>query len=338
MLPSELPLAAAPMAGGPSTPELVAAVADAGGYGFLAGGYLTAGQLHDTIAAARALTPWPLGVNLFVPSSPSDPAAVVAYSELVGPEAERLGVTLGDPRWEDDHYGEKVDVLRAAQVHLVSFTFGCPSEDDIDRLHAADVLVAVTVTCAAEALVADAAGADSLVVQGTEAGGHQGAFVDRSPNRVPLLDALGHVRDVSRLPLIAAGGVATGGDAAAALASGAVAVAIGTALLCAPEAGTSALQRRALLGRQFDDTVVTRAYTGRFARGLANRFALAYGHAAPDAYPEVHHLTRPLRAAAIRADDPEVPSLWAGTGWRTAMAEPAGTILRRIADDARRAQ
>ena len=166
------------MAGGPSTPALTAAVADAGGYGFVAAGYLSADGLHEAIAMTRALTGAPFGVNLFVPAAPGDPTEIAAYAATLQGEAERLGVALGEPRWEDDAYEAKLDVAQSNRVHLVSFTFGCPTADIVDRLHGADIQVAVTVTSTLEADLAADAGTDLLIVQGTEAGGHQGRFAD----------------------------------------------------------------------------------------------------------------------------------------------------------------
>jgi nitronate monooxygenase len=333
-LPSELPVVQAPMAGGTSTPALTAAVANAGGYGFVAAGYLTAEGLREAIATTRMLTGAPFGVNLFVPSSSGDPAEVAVYAAALQSEAERLGVALGEPRWEDDAYAAKLDVVESTHVHLASFTFGCPTPQIVHRLHRADVQVAVTVTSVLEAQLAADAGADLLTVQGTEAGGHQGSFADLEPNHSPLLSLIAQVREATDVPLIGTGGVMTGPDAAAVLGAGAIAVQLGTALLCTPEAGTSAPYRQALLGGRYPDTILTRAYSGRFARGLANRFALDHDGQAPQAYPEVHHLTRPLRAAAILAGDTSVPNLWAGTGWRQLTAEPAATIVRRIAEEA----
>jgi nitronate monooxygenase len=336
-LPSELPIVQAPLAGGPSTPALTAAVSDAGAFGFVAGGYLSAEALDDTVATTRTLTGAPFGVNLFVPSDPGDAAAVAAYAVTLEPEAERLGVGLGEPRWEDDGYGAKLEVVEAARVHLVSFTFGSPTSEIVDRLHSAGVQVAVTVTSVGEARLAADTGADLLVVQGTEAGGHQANFAALDSNHRALLSTLAEIRDTTSVPLIGTGGVMTGRDAAAVLAAGATAVQLGTALLCAPEAGTSAPHRQALLDGRYPDTILTRAFTGRYARGLANRFALEHDAQAPQAYPEVHHLTRPLRAAATRAGDTSVPNLWAGTGWRQVTTEPAASIIRRIAADAERA-
>jgi nitronate monooxygenase len=335
ILPSELPIVQAPMAGGPSTPELTAAVSDAGGYGFLAAGYLSADALREAIATTRTLTGAPFGVNLFVPSTPGDPAEVAAYAAILQPEAERLGVALGDGRWEDDGNHAKLDVVLSSRVHLVSFTFGYPSSEIVDRLHRAGIEVAVTVTSVFEAQLAANVGSDLLAVQGTEAGGHQGSFADLKANEIPLLSLLSEIGETTEVPLIGTGGVMTGSDASAVLGAGAIGVQLGTAFLCTPEAGTSVPYRKALLDALYPDTILTRAYSGRFARGLANRFALEHDGQAPQAYPEVHHITRPLRAAATLAGDTSVPNLWAGTGWRRLTTEPAATIVRRIAADAR---
>jgi nitronate monooxygenase len=319
------------MAGGPSTPDLTAAVSAAGGFGYVAAGYLSPDALRTVLDRTRALTAAPIGVNVFVPGPRDvDDDAIAAYATALQPEAERLGVALGEPRWDDDAYEAKLALLAGAGVHTVSFTFGCPAPDAISRLHSADVRVAVTVTSADEALTAAGAGADSLVVQGAEAGGHQGTFVAGALNRTPLLEALTAVRGAVDLPLVAAGGIMSGSDAAAALDAGAATVQLGTALLCTPQAGTSAPYRRALLDHRYPDTVITRAFSGRWARGLANRFAREHADA-PNGYPQVHHLTRPLRAAAARADDPDVPNLWAGTGWRAVTTGDAAAVVGRVA-------
>ena len=324
-LPNELPILQAPMAGGPSTPALTAAVSRAGGLGFLAAGYLTPDQLRATLADTRRLTGEPVGVNVFCPSIPAPAAPVEAYAQLLQPESDRLGVPLGDPRWEDDHYADKLELVAAERVPMVSFTFGCPEADAVEALHAAGCSVVVTVTSSGEAELAEQAGADLLAVQGTEAGGHQASFLERVPNVRPLAELLEDVRSSVTLPMVASGGIMSGSEGAAALRGGAVGVQLGTAFLCCPEAGTSALYRRALLEGTYADTVLTRAFSGRYARGLANRFAVTYSDAAPEAYPEVHHLTRPLRTAATRAGDPGTPNLWAGHGVACRDIRPGAT-------------
>ena len=329
----ELPIVQAPMAGGPSTPELTAAVATAGGFGFLAGGYLTPDQLVATIARTRARSDRPFGVNLFLPSEPSGRAPVRRYAERIRPEADRLGVALGDPRWDDDAVGDKLEVVASERVPMVSFTFGCPDPASVERLHLADCRVAVTVTSPGEALAAEAVGADLLVVQGTEAGGHQASFLGPGPNTRPLSALLEELRGSTALPLVASGGIMTGARGAEVMRLGAVGIQLGTVFLCADEAGTSDTYRRALLDGTYHDTVLTRAFSGRYGRGLANEFAVTYLDDAPEAYPEIHHLTRPLRAAATRAGDPSTPNLWAGTGWRAVTPGPASVIVARIASE-----
>ena len=329
LVPSRLPLVQAPMAGGPSTPELAAAVSAAGGFGYVAGGYLSPDDLRQALDRTRALTDAPIGVNLFVPGSREvDDDAISRYAEQLAPEAERLGVALGEPDWDDDAFDAKVDLLGSAGVHTVTFTFGAPPTSVVRRLRAAGVLVGVTVTSAADAEVAAERGADLLVVQGTEAGGHQGTFDPVEPNRTPLLGALAAIAPLG-LPMLAAGGIMSARDVREALDAGAVAAQVGTALLCTREAATSAPYRRALLDGRYDDTVVTRAFSGRWARGLANRFAVEHPEA-PGGYPQVHHLTRPLRTAATAAGEPDVPNLWAGTGWREVREEPAAEVVRRL--------
>jgi len=284
----------------------------------------------------RSLTRAPFGVNLFVPSDPGDAAEIAVYAETLRPESNRLGVDLGEPCWDDDNFDAKLDVIGEAHVHMVSFTFGCPSSEVVDRMHRADCQVAITVTSLAEAELAEASGADCLAVQGTEAGGHQGGFLDLTANHRSLLSLVTQMREAISVPLIGSGGIMTGNDAAAVLGAGAIAVQLGTAFLCTPEAGTSPIYRRALLERLYPNTIVTRAYSGRFARGLANEFGIAHDKQAPQAYPEIHHLTRPLRAAATQAGDASVPNLWAGTGWHQVTTDSAAVILRRIATEALR--
>src|SRR3954452_14562835 len=154
-VPSPLPLVQAPMAGGPSTPELAGAVGEAGGFGVVAGAYLSPDALRQALDRTRALTSTPIGVNLFVPGSQQvDDAAIARYAEQLVPEALRLGVALGEPRWEDDAVDAKVDLLASAGVHLVTFTFGVPGPEVIARLQHADALVGVTVTSGPEAQIA----------------------------------------------------------------------------------------------------------------------------------------------------------------------------------------
>ena len=249
----ELPVVSAPLAGGPSTPALAAAVSDAGGLGMLAAGYRAPDAVAAELDALRAATPRPFGVNLFAPPGPAADRGVVArYAARLAPEATRAGVPLGEPRHDDDAYAAKLDLLAAAAPAVVSFAFGCPAPGVVARLQDRGSAVWVTVTTPAEAAAAARAGADALVVQGVEAGGHRGGFDDAAPGDFGLLVLLQLVAAEVDLPLVASGGIATGRGLAAVLAAGAAAAQLGTALLLTPEAATSAPHRAALAGRDAD--------------------------------------------------------------------------------------
>lgn len=331
------PIVQAPMAGGPSTPALAAAVNAAGGLGFLAAGYKTADALRRDIVATRRLTDAPIGVNVFVaPARQADPRAVQEYAARLRDEAERYGVALGEPRSDDDDWQAKLDLVVAEPVDVVSFTFGCPSPEVVARLHTAGRDVWVTVTSPAEARVARSVGADALVVQGFEAGGHRGSFVEGPDGEdLGLLALLRLVGVECELPLVASGAIADGAAVAAVLCAGAAAAQLGSAFMLTPEAGTSAPHRGRLATPA--PTRSTRAFSGRQGRGIVNRFLVEHGERAPAAYPEIHYLTAPIRAAARKAGDPEAINLWAGQAHALAQAMPAADIVRAIGADARAA-
>ncbi len=325
------PVVGAPMAGGPSTPALAAAVSDAGGLGFLAAGYKTADKLAAEVDAVRAATSEPFGVNLFVlaPYEP-DPEVLNAYRRSLQPEAARLGVELGNPHWDDDHWQSKVDLVLDVQPDVVSFTFGCPSADVLRSLAERNILSTVTVTTVDEARAAVARGAASLAVQGPEAGAHRGTWdLEADPDQTPLLDLVSAVVASVDVPVVAGGGVPDAAGVNSVLGRGAVAAQMGTAYLLADEAGTNPVLRAALTDPTFTKTDTTRAYTGRWARGLTNRF-MAEHTDAPAGYPHLHHLTSPLRAAAVSAGDAQVAHLWAGTRHAQARSAPALEITRSL--------
>ena len=333
----EVPIVLAPLAGGPTTPQLAAAVSNAGGLGFLAAGYLTAPALADQIGAARQLTGGPLGVNVFVPGAPAADGAVDAYVAALAGTASRAGAELGRPRFDDDGWQAKLDLLAADPLPVTSFTFGCPDRDVVTALQAAGSEVWVTITTPAEAHQAEAAGADVLVVQGSEAGGHRGSFRDdpASDDGFGLLALLQLVTARSSRPLVAAGGIATGAGVAAVLAAGARAAQLGTAFLRSPEAGTSPVHRAAVAAS--GGTATTRAFTGRLARGIRNQFLDEHSAHAPAAYPEVHYLTAPLRAAGRSSGDAGLVNLWAGQAHELGRELPAAELVALLADEAREA-
>nr|WP_204342116.1 nitronate monooxygenase [Micromonospora terminaliae] len=330
LLGVDVPVVAAPMAGGPTTTGLATAVGAAGAFAFLAAGYKTpeavAGEIAELRAAGR-----PFGVNVFVPTPvPVTEADFRRYASRIAPEGTAYGLDLAAAARteDDDHWAAKLDLLRGDPVPVVSFTFGLPPAPVVRDLRRAGSRVLVTVTDPAEAAAAADLGVDGLVAQSGTAGGHLGTFTpDAPPPLRPLPDLLASLAGRTGLPLLGAGGIGGPQDVRAALAAGATGVLVGTLLLRADEAGTGRTHRDALADPGRDRTVVTRAFTGRPARGLHNDFVDRHEAAAPLGYPALHHLTRPLRVAAAQAGDADRLHLWAGTGWRGARDAPVADIL-----------
>ena len=344
------PVIAAPMAGGTSTPAFVEAVHRAGGLGFLAAGYKSVAAMQAEIRTIRE-SGARFGMNVFVPDPAQLPpsAAVLAeledYRQQLRPDARRYGVQLPQLRLDDDdEWQGKIDALLSEPVELVSFAFGLPGPDVVRALQRAGSAVLATVTTAAEAVQAAGQGVDALVVQHASAGGHSAAFLP-APEPQPAYTAepggttaqpggttaelLAEVRSVVDLPLVAAGGIMDAAGLDAVLRAGAVAAQLGTAFLRTDQSGAKQLHKDALADPHFTRTRLTRAFTGRQARALENEFVRDHPEA-PEAYPAVHHLTAPLRAAATAAGDAERLNLWAGTGWQKAQAGPVAGVVQGL--------
>jgi nitronate monooxygenase len=330
-----IPIVAAPLAGGPSTPELAAAVSNAGGLGFLAAGYLSAAGLASRRRQTDELTRQPYGVNVFVPGPVRDTARVPAFAREIEADVAGAGARLGEPRHDDDDWDAKIEYLMGAPVSIVSFTFGIPGADVIAGLRARGTEVWVTVASLDDARRATAAGADLLVVQGYEAGGHRGGTSDAADEAIGLIALLQLITARVATPVVASGGIATGRAVAAVLCLGARAAAVGTAFLDCPEAGTAPVHRSALHDEA--PTRLTRAFSGRTARGIENGFLRAHSESAPAAYPEVHHLTSPMRAAARQAGLADYVNLWAGQAYPLTAAVPAADLVRDLWRQARAA-
>jgi len=328
------PIVGAPMSGGPSTPALAGAVSDAGGLGFLAAGYLTPAALEQQIGELRGITTAPFGVNIFVPQSPDvDQAALDAYVDSLRAEAQAVGVAVS-ASWDDDGWSDKLEIVIRHRVPVVSFTFGCPPPEIVRRLQQVGSRVVVTVTTPTEAAVAVGAGADAVAAQGIEAGGHQGTFLDDTAPDAGwgLLALVAAVRQEVPVPVIAAGGLMTGSGVAAVTRAGAVGAQLGTAFLRCPESGASEVHKSALSDARFGTTAITRAFSGRRARGLVNDFMRAHPDA-PSAYPYINNATRALRWQSVARGDPEGTNLWAGQGFRLARDRPAAEVTAAIGSE-----
>jgi nitronate monooxygenase len=332
------PIVQAPMGGGASTPELVAAVSEAGGLGSLAGGYLAPGAIADAAAAVRRLTRRPFALNLFAPLPAPSPRGAEEMLTVLAPYHAALGIE--PPRLPEQaapSFAEQAEAVLAARPAVFSFTFGIPPAELLERFRAAGVVLAGTATTAAEARALEQAGVDVVVAQGSEAGGHRGTFLHPfEQGLVGTLALVPQVVDAVRVPVVAAGGIMDGRGVAAVLALGASAAQLGTAFLACPESGVPAAYKEAIRAADDSATVVTRAFSGRACRMVRNRFVAEVGGRDVPDYPLQNMLTQPLRRAAGQAGRAEFLGLLAGQGSRMATTLPAAELVRRLANDAAR--
>lgn len=330
------PLVLAPMAGGPSTPALCAAVSEAGGLGSYGAAYVPPGKLREEIRAIRALTSKPFAINLFADEGvEADAAALTAAQGALSPYRAQLGLAPAGPLPPLVTLREAFQVLLEERVPAFSFTFGIPPREMLLACRTAGIVTIGTATSVREARALEEAGVDFVCAQGAEAGGHRGTFDrDADPPLIGTMALVPQVVDAVRTPVIAAGGIMDGRGFAAALALGASAVSLGTAFLRCPEAGTSKPYRQALKEARDDATVLTRAFSGRAARGLANRFTREMAVAPLAPYPAQNALTREIRAAAARHGDPGMLSLWAGQAAALARELPAAELVAQILREA----
>jgi nitronate monooxygenase len=329
------PLVLAPMAGGPSTPALAAAVSEAGGLGSYGAAYLPVSKVRDVIREIRAATSRPFAINLFADEGvAADPAALRAAQQAVAKYREELGLLAAVPATESATLAQAFPVLLEERVPVFSFTFGIPPRVILDACRSAGIFTLGTATSVAEGRALEDAGVDAVVAQGSEAGGHRGTFDrDADPSLIGTMALVPQLVDAVRIPVVAAGGIMDGRGVAAAFALGAQAASLGTAFLLCPEAGTSAPYRAALRRARDDSTVITRAFSGRPARGLANRFTREMSAAPIASYPVQNGLTRDIRAAAARAGDSELLSLWSGQAAPLLRELPARDLVARIVQE-----
>jgi nitronate monooxygenase len=329
------PIIQAPMAGGPSTPELVAAVSNAGGLGSLGSAYSTPEQITADIKKVRALTDKPFNVNLFAggyaPESPVDAAPMLALLAEIHEALHLPPPTL--PTWPKNPFEEQLQAVLEARPAVFSFTLGIPEPHAMARLKAAAIAIFGTATTVAEGKMLEASGVTAIVAQGAEAGSHRGTFAGRFESAmVPTFELVRTLRTAVTPPIIASGGLMDGRDVAQAFARGATAAQLGTAFLTCPEAGTPEAYRRAILAARADTTVITRAFSGRPARGLLNTFIskLEGQEKIILPFPLQNALTRPMRTAASKLGESGYLSLFVGQGVTRARAMPAAELLQRL--------
>jgi nitronate monooxygenase len=332
------PVIQGPMSGGPSTPELVAAVSNAGGLGSLGAAYLTPGEIAEAIVRIKSLTSKPFNVNLFAggyeaKTAPNPKPMLDVLAEI----HEALGLPAPVvPQLPPDPFPEQLEAVLDAGTPIFSFTFGIPNVDAMARVKARGLAIIGTATTVAEARVLADAGVDAIAAQGAEAGGHRGTFAGSfEASMIPTFDLVPGIRSAVSIPVIACGGIMDGDDIATALRLGASAAALGTAFLPSPESGAPQAHKQSILAARQDTTVITRAFSGRPARGLANTF-IARMAGREDTllpYPLQNMLTRPMRSAAAKQGEAGYLSMWAGTGVARARALPAGEMVASLLDE-----
>jgi nitronate monooxygenase len=330
------PIFQAPLAGGSDTPELVAAVGDAGGLGFIGAAYLSPEKIAEAGGAVRAITSRPFGINLFAPTPPPSVTSLELARKRLEPYFSELGLqsptTAAMPAYG---FSEQLAAALETGAAVFSFTFGVIPPEAVRAVKARGMLLVGTATTVEEALALEKAGVDAIVTQGSEAGGHRGTFTgDFVAGMVGTISLVPQVVDAVRIPVIASGGIMDGRGIAAALVLGAVAVQLGTAFLTCRESGTPQAYKEAILHAREDQTRITLAFSGRPARGIVNRFMteMESGEAANEIpeFPLQNALTRPLRAAAAKLGRAEFLSLWAGQGIRMARSQSVAELMQRL--------
>jgi nitronate monooxygenase len=341
------PIIQAPMAGGGDTPALVAAVCEAGALGSIGATYLTPQQIVEVCAAVRSKTARPFGINLFVPHTPLpgpvDPSPAVAR---VAPFFEELGLPPPEPPAPSTRdFDAQLDAALAGGASIFSFTFGMLPVDARQKVKACGLVLAGTATTVHEANALERAGIDIVVAQGSEAGGHRGTFAgpyDHAAFEAAMIGTIAlvpQIVDAVRVPVVASGGIMDGRGIAAVLALGAAGAQLGTAFLTCEETGVPDAYKQAILDAHEDQTRVTRAFSGRPARGIVNRFMREFEvpwwphHFSVLPFPLQNALTRPLRTAAARQGRAEFLSLWAGQGVRMARRMNAADLVATLAEE-----
>ena len=323
------------MAGGPNTPEMVAAVSNAGGLGSLGAEYLSPAQIEKDITRIRQLTQRPFAVNLFSPDADQplagDFAAVAAF---LRPIHERLGIAPPEPpKSPGENFEEQLDVLIRLKVPIISSTLGLFPALIMDGLKREGSYVIGTATTVEEAKMQASSGVDAITAQGSEAGGHRGTFtMDAEQALVGTIALVPQIVDAVKVPVLASGGIMDGRGIVAALSLGAAAAQMGTAFLACDESGANAAYIKALLSAHEDQTIITRAFSGRPARGVRNDFIDRWNHSglATMSFPWHNTLTRAVRRAGASRNDSSVQSLWAGQGLRMLRQGPATEIMNQL--------
>jgi nitronate monooxygenase len=332
------PIIQAGMAGGPTTPELVAAVSNAGGLGTLGAGYMAPEAIRRAVRSIRSLTSKPFGVNLFIPENPhEDQMKIEQMTEELNRYRDDLHIQVPESvQFTGQPFEDQLNVLIEEKVPVFSFTFGNPSHHVMSMLKEHNVKVIGTATTVREAKQLEKNDIDIVVGQGSEAGGHRGTFIGSFEDAlVGSMALIPQLVDAIDIPVVASGGIMDGRGIVASMALGASGVQMGTAFLACSESGTHPKHKEALHSSTDESTVLTRAFSGKPARGIKNEFIVEMeaGNAEFPDYPIQNALTGDVRKAAKAQNKSEYMSLWAGQASRLSRNLPATELLERLVDE-----
>lgn len=335
----EHPIIQAPMGGGITTPELVAASSNAGGLGSLGASYLTPEELVRQARAVQALTQRPFAINLFSPVGVLPKIEPAPMLEILGRYHAQLGLPAPQaPATALPDFSKQVEAVLSCAPAVFSFTFGIPPAEVLEAFRSRGILLAGTATTVEEARRLEAAGVDVIVAQGAEAGGHRGTFAGPfEGGLVGTMALVPQVVDAVKLPVVASGGIMDGRGIAAARMLGASGVQLGTAFMTCREAGTAPAHKAALRSSRDDASRITRAFTGRPGRMIANEFIKALeGSEAVLPFPAQHYATIALRGAAARQGDTRLMALWSGQGAPLSRALSAAELMQALIAESER--
>jgi nitronate monooxygenase len=330
-----LPIIQAPMAGSATTPELVAAVSNAGGLGSLGAGYMTADEIKLAIKKIRALTNKPFSVNLFIPEKHHATDEQIEHArKVVQASCAELNFTVDSikPPYAPP-FKEQMNVIVEEKVPVFSFTFGIPSAYWLEIFKRNKLTLIGTATSLEEALFLEKNGIDAIVAQGSEAGGHRGTFLGKAENALMELSSLTSILvENIKVPIIAAGGIMNAKGIVDTLLLGASAIQMGTAFLCCTESGISPLYKKFLLDTSHDNTILTRAFSGKLARGIVNEFITKMQPHEKNIldYPIQNALTSAMRKEAYKQNNIDFMSMWAGRAAYLCKALPAAQLIEEL--------
>jgi nitronate monooxygenase len=345
LLKIEYPIIQAPMAGGITTSKLVAEVSNAGGFGMIGAGYMTPNQIREQIKEIKQLTSKPFGINLFVPNEFTyTESEVKSALQKLQPIRNQLHINeennIDIPTCDQviETFNEQIKVVIKEKVPVCSFTFGIPSKEIISKLKMNGIILIGTATTVVEAIENQKSGMDMVVVQGSEAGGHRGNFITQSQDSlIGLMSLIPQVVDHVSIPVIAAGGIMDGRGLMASLSLGATGVQMGTAFLTCIESGAHQVYKETIMNAKEDQVVLTRAFSGKYARGIKNKFISElekHEDLLPD-FPVQNALTQPIRKASSSQENPDYLSLWSGQSPRLAKIQSVKMLFNTIITEAK---